>query len=297
MTFSSLLRRHRLGAAATGALALAASAPAAAHVDLLEPPPRAPGLSPDPNANLKEGPCGQEENARTDSVSFYEPGQTIEVRWREFVNHRSYYRVAFDPDGDDGFPIFPGPGISAEGDDPSRACPVDGRVILAYELDDRSGGEYALTVQLPDVECERCTLQLIQYMYDTGQPYYFQCADLVLRRGAREDAAAPDAAVSREPAAAFTEFRAAESCSAALPARPRRGEDAPLPSAPLPPSDASVATPATSEDDAAPQSSTPTSGASSSGCGLVCPSRDAGTAGAALGALALALLARRRRAH
>src|SRR5690606_40585610 len=28
----------------------------------------------------------------------------------------------------------------------------------------------------------RCTLQVIQFMYDTRTPYYFQCADLALRR-------------------------------------------------------------------------------------------------------------------
>ena len=44
-------------------------------------------------------------------------------------------------------------------------------------------------VTLPDVECERCTLQLIQVMtdkapYGDGNDLYYQCADLALRADA-----------------------------------------------------------------------------------------------------------------
>ena len=48
-------------------------------------------------------------------VSVFAPGETIEVIWAETTNHRSYYRIAFDRDGDDAFPTFAGPGIGAEG--------------------------------------------------------------------------------------------------------------------------------------------------------------------------------------
>jgi hypothetical protein len=112
------------------------------------------------------------------------------VTWTEITNHRSYYRVAFDRSGDDAFPTFEGPGTGAEGIDPSGPCPVDGQVILAYDMDDRNGGSYTLSVRLPEVECENCTLQLVQFMYDTLTPYYFQCADLALRRPGAGDAGA-----------------------------------------------------------------------------------------------------------
>ncbi|MCA9560948.1 MAG: hypothetical protein KC583_20510, partial [Myxococcales bacterium] len=42
-------------------------------------------------------------------------------------------------------------------------------------------------VTLPDVECDNCTLQVIQVMFDKppqtspGNDLYYQCADLVLR--------------------------------------------------------------------------------------------------------------------
>jgi Lytic polysaccharide mono-oxygenase, cellulose-degrading len=168
------------GAALGATLSLAAAAQA--HIDLATPTPRAHGPSRDPASNIKKGPCGQEVNGRTSSVSVFAPGETIEVTWSETTNHRSYYRVAFDRDGDDAFPTFEGPGTGAMGIDPSGPCPVDGQVILAYDMDDRNGGSHTLSVRLPDVECESCTLQVVQFMYDTGKPYYFQCADLALRR-------------------------------------------------------------------------------------------------------------------
>ncbi len=170
---------------AAGALVLVLAAlgvnDSKAHIDLTRPIPREQGLSRAPNANLKEGPCGQRSNQRTDKLNVFAPGETIEVTWAETTNHRSYYRVAFDRDGDDGFPVFAGGAVSQTGDDPSRICPVDGQVILAYELNDGAGGVHTLDVKLPDVECDNCTLQVLQYMYDRQRPYYFQCADLVLR--------------------------------------------------------------------------------------------------------------------
>src|SRR5690606_6077325 len=41
---------------------------------------------------------------------------------------------------------------------------------------------------LPDIECESCTLQVVQVMYDKkpygdGNDLYYQCADIALRPG------------------------------------------------------------------------------------------------------------------
>jgi hypothetical protein len=210
------LGRRRLAALlAAGAGTLAASAHA--HIDLRVPVPREQGLSLGENANLKIGPCGQVENGRSERVTVFAPGETIEVTWEETTNHRSYYRVAFDRDGDDAFPVFPGPGIGAEGIDPRGLCPVDGEVVLAYELEDGAGGIHTLRVSLPDVECERCTLQVVQYMFDRMRPYYFQCADLALRRQGTVDAGVLDAGVDAARAASSgAEPRAAAGCSSRI---------------------------------------------------------------------------------
>jgi hypothetical protein len=221
---------------------------ALAHIDLITPAPREHGPSREPNSNVKQGPCGQEENGRTTEVSVFAPGETIEVTWNETTNHRSYYRVAFDRAGDDTFPTFEGPGTSAEGIDPSGPCPVDGQVILAYDMDDRSGGSHTLSVRLPEVECEDCTLQVIQFMYDAQRPYYFQCADLALRAGVRDAGAraavtidaGPDAAAA--PADTEPEVSAAAGCSSRI---------APLAATPMPSDDARPASPTTERPSAA----------------------------------------------
>jgi hypothetical protein len=205
---------------------------AAAHIDMIQPPPREVGSSREPNSDLKQGPCGQIANGRTSRVSVFEPGETIEVTWRETINHRSYYRVAFDRDGDDAFPTFAGPGRGAQDVDPRDLCPVDGQVILAYELEDGQRETRTLRVTLPEVECERCTLQVVQYMFDANNPYYFQCADLALRRRDADAGAGGDALLDASlPDAAVEPPRAASTCSSRIApldagsGTPRRGDD------------------------------------------------------------------------
>jgi hypothetical protein len=208
---TELVARARVAAALMGVAAVLVASSGSAHIDLAQPQPRERGFSREPNANLKSGPCGQVENGRTGNVNVFEPGATIEITWTEFTNHRSYYRVAFDRDGDDAFPTFAGSGLGAEGIDPSGPCPVDGQVILAYDMQDGNGGSHTLSVRLPDIECENCTLQLVQYMFDTPRPYYFQCADLALRRAS--DAGVSDAGATRAAASdAGTEPGAAPGC-------------------------------------------------------------------------------------
>ena len=203
MTLSKQSGARCIAAAATLAVTTLSVRDSVAHIDLTRPIPREQGLSRTPNANLKQGPCGQESNQRTDKLNVFAPGETIEVTWRETTNHRSYYRIAFDRRGDDDFPVFAGAAVSQAGDDPRRHCPVDGEVILAYELNDGAGGAHTLSVTLPDVECDNCTLQVIQYMYDRQRPYYFQCADLVLRHTPESastlDAGASDAGRDASP--------------------------------------------------------------------------------------------------
>lgn len=163
-------------------------APAAsAHVELTSPAPRLAGQA--TQSELKFGPCGQMTNARTDTVTEYTPGETITVEFTEYINHPGYFRVAFDIDGDDDFGKRADmDSVDPDTDDPASLEPVD-EVILAY-VDDSSatgfsGGDYSVDVTLPNVECDNCTLQLIQFMYDkvgngNDDEYYYQCADIVL---------------------------------------------------------------------------------------------------------------------
>lgn len=133
----------------------------------------------------KAGPCGRSGEGRTERVNRFRPGATITVRWRETIDHPAHYRIAFDEDGDDDFPT------PAGFDDTSG-----GPTVLVDGIADGSGGEYEQEITLPNVECDNCTLQLIQMMkdkapYGDGNDIYFQCADLELT---------PDAPEGGEPA-------------------------------------------------------------------------------------------------
>jgi hypothetical protein len=152
---------------------------ASAHLALIAPPSR---YGPDV---LKTGPCGVSAGERSDNVTYFEPGQTIEVRWDEYIDHPGHYRIAFDAHGDDDF-VDPATMMELYSND---AVLLDG--IADQGPTER---EYAATVTLPDVTCDDCTLQVIQVMYDKppyttpGNDIYYQCADLVLREGGAQDA-------------------------------------------------------------------------------------------------------------
>lgn len=129
---------------------------------------------------LKTGPCGVADGERTGNVTYYEPGETIEVRWDEYVDHPGHYRIAFDDDGDDGFV------------DPATMTELySNDTVLRDGITDKGQGDrdYVETVTLPNLTCDNCTLQVIQVMYDKppyetpGNDIYYQCADLVLRTG------------------------------------------------------------------------------------------------------------------
>ncbi len=156
------------------------SAPAAAHLNLMYPPPR--------TTSLKTGPCGAADSTRGATVTTLLPGQTITVTWDEFVDHPGHFRIAFDDDGQD---IFR---------DPSSFEDVSGEPgVLLDGIADRSGGGiYSQEVTLPDIECDNCTLQVIQVMsdkapYGDGNDMYYQCADLVLSADADPDEQPPPA--------------------------------------------------------------------------------------------------------
>jgi hypothetical protein len=144
-------------------LVLLAPRLAHAHIAMTFPTPR--------TEEQKEAPCGTTGSARGDTVAVFRPGETISITWNETVDHAGHYRIAFDDDGDDDF-------VSPAGDDDVYNSPA----VLADMIADDVGGSYSFEITLPDVECERCTIQLVQVMYGSGN--YFQCADIALRSDA-----------------------------------------------------------------------------------------------------------------
>jgi hypothetical protein len=174
-----------------------------AHIDLLSPAPRASGRA---SSNLGTGPCGQRSPARVaDKVSVYRPGQTIAVTWDVYVQHPSYFRLAFDLEGDDSFSERSLAPADPDRDDPTELLPGEGEIILDYIVDHAGELEHVEhPVTLPREACVNCTLQLTQFIYDVPvrDAVYHQCVDMVLEGDPVEPApvaASPNAEPSPSP--------------------------------------------------------------------------------------------------
>jgi hypothetical protein len=190
---------------ALGLSSLFCATPALAHIDLVSPVPRAPGA---PDTNLSQGPCGQRDNGRlADKVATFRPGQTVDVVWDVYVQHVSYFRIAFDVDGDDSFSARPLAPNDPAADDPTALPAGDGETILAY-IEDPTGDidHVEQQVTLPNVTCDNCTLQLIQFTYGLpiARATYHQCADLVLSGPLSGDAQPSEAEPDAAPGAAVS---------------------------------------------------------------------------------------------
>jgi len=124
----------------------------------------------------KAPPCGLLGGAGPgDTVYTYAPGQTITLSWHEFIDHPGHYRVAFDDAGDDGFA------------DPASAADLfnNATVMLDGIADESDVHDYEVELTLPDVECEACTIQILQVMTDKppfgdGNDMYYHCIDVRL---------------------------------------------------------------------------------------------------------------------
>ncbi len=155
--------------------------PAAAHVCMDFPLSR---IGPEcvVRSPQKIGPCGVA--GRSEHVNVFRPGETIMVRLRETINHPSHYRIAFNPNGD----TFQDPVTIDDIDNDHEHVMVDG-------IEDAEEAVQEVEITFPRVECENCTLQLIQVMYDKqgngfgganggandNDDLYYSCADIALR--------------------------------------------------------------------------------------------------------------------
>jgi hypothetical protein len=163
----------------------------------------------------KVKPC--EGEPRSDEPYEFEPGATIELGVMEGIPHDGYFRIAFDNDGTDFkdpqsiAPINPdryGEGKKCLGTAKDRCGKSDfcnmssdgnGPTVLWDNLDPHLGADVTLgqtrtwTVKLPNVECDNCTLQVMQVMedpvgdehgpFDGDKDLYYRCVDIVLKKG------------------------------------------------------------------------------------------------------------------
>jgi hypothetical protein len=194
-TYRAWLRVLLVGAS-VGALVPGA---ARAHFTLLEPESWIEeGSFGDPQ---KDSPCGDDgTGTRTNALTTYQAGETVTLRWRETIFHPGHWRIAIARD-------------RSELQDPAVASMVDNRcnypagaadVPEAYPVlmdnlfprtSDNMGSEFSQEITIPDMSCERCTLQVIQFMTNHSRPcIYYHCADIAIvgGSGSAVDAGAPE---------------------------------------------------------------------------------------------------------
>ncbi len=125
---------------------------------------------------IKTGPCGG--YPRT-AGTILKPGQTIQVNWEETIDHPGYYRVYFSSANESSFQMLAEIQDTATGPTPHP---------------------FSTMVTLPNVTCDQCTLQLIQYMTENpaAPSLYYSCADIRLTNASSTSNAPTSAPTSEE---------------------------------------------------------------------------------------------------
>jgi MYXO-CTERM domain-containing protein len=153
------------------AAVLLAGSSALAHAVLMNPQP----LTNDDNA--KSGPCGcyfgagPEDPGEDGSpaacpgsgykVTDLVVGQTLQVTWKETINHSGMFRVAIAPKA-----------INTV----TRADLNNAVYFEGADMNTVQGGLVSTTITVPDTPCQNCVLQLRQFMEGAASPYYYSCA-------------------------------------------------------------------------------------------------------------------------
>lgn len=174
-----------------------------AHFLLIEP---AASLAQDQRGDpQKLGPCGgTSANAGTPSnaVTKVKGGDTLHIKLQETIYHPGHYRIALAVKSLAELPPEPdvttrdtekGPwSVSAVIQNPPKT-PVLADGLWAHTA--RPAEPFETDVTLPNINCEKCTLQIVQFMAEHGYNrdggyFYHHCADLQITANA---AAAIDA--------------------------------------------------------------------------------------------------------
>jgi hypothetical protein len=189
-------RRLRTLAATAGLAAALAVAPASAHFVLESPAPTLEqNAIGDPQ---KLGPCGgtsQDAGTPTGAVTELAGGSVLHLKLREAVFHPGHYRVALartaaqlpdDPEtvtreGPNG-PISVSARIAAE---PAPPVLADG--LFQHTERPAPGTFWEADLRVPNVDCEGCVVQVIQWMAEHGYNpdggyTYHHCATVNITR-------------------------------------------------------------------------------------------------------------------
>jgi len=128
----------------------------------------------------KQAPCGG-AGTPTGIVTTVEAGSTLTVQWTDTIYHPGHYRISIAPDAGD--IVTPTPVITNNN---CESAPWEDPAVLPTVADNvyphttgTSGMMRSYDITVPDIECDSCTLQLMQFMASHTPPcFYYQCAML-----------------------------------------------------------------------------------------------------------------------
>jgi len=152
-----------------------------AHFRFVEPPS---ALSTE-NGGKGAPPCG--EGTPSGIVTKAQGGHPFTIRLIEFIPHPGHYRIALSVNSR---AEIPKDAEAVVKDGQSVSAPIDGNPKIPVLMDGvfvhtttPRNTEWKVDVTLPNLSCEKCTLQVTEFMAQHGfNPgggfYYHHCADL-----------------------------------------------------------------------------------------------------------------------
>jgi len=131
-------------------------------------------------------PCG--EGIASNVVTKVQGGSPLTIRLLEFVPHPGHYRIALSLNSRAELPPDPDVVVNANGLSVSAAIqnppkfPILADGLFAH-TDASSVRAWSAEVMLPNIDCAKCTLQVIEFMAEHGPNigggyFYHHCADL-----------------------------------------------------------------------------------------------------------------------
>jgi len=152
-----------------------------AHFTLTQPP----SFVTTENGGKGAPPCG--EGTPSNIVTKVQGGRPLTIKLTEFVYHPGHYRIALSVNSRAELPLDSevvtnnGRSVSASIQTAPK-IPVLADGVFAHNTKP-ANNEYQTDVMLPNLNCAKCTLQVIEFMAEHGFNvgggfYYHHCADL-----------------------------------------------------------------------------------------------------------------------
>ena len=180
-------------AALCAVAALAIAGPASAHFILMAPDAWVEvNVLGDPQ---KAAPCGTSDITKgtpTGKITEMRGGDPLHIKIKETIYHPGYYRVALSVLDRSELPADPvattresprGPISVSAKIDPAPKAPVLADGLFEHRVRPQPGTVWETDVKLPNINCDKCTVQILQFMEEhglnkEGEFSYHHCADL-----------------------------------------------------------------------------------------------------------------------